>query len=302
MSQKLKVFIALFFAMMFWGFTFVWTNKVLVFYNPPTIITIRLIISSLLLILLNLWLKQIQKVSRKDFFRFVILSLFQPFLYFLGENYGLTLVSPTVTSVIISTIPLFSPVAAYFFLKEKISLMNFIGILISIVGVFLLILKKDFQLDASPLGIAFLMLAVFSAVVYSVLVVKLSAKYNVLTITTYQNSIGVLWFIPVFFIVDFKEFISTGFILEPFINILKLAVFGSTVCYLLFIYGIKNLGITRANIFANSIPVFTAIFSYFILGEVLSLLNILGIGIVIFGLMLTQITKNRLQKLKNSIS
>ena len=287
-------------AMLFWGYSFIWSQKVLAFYNPSTTVMFRLILSTALLLFINIWMKKVERMNRNDVKKMFLLAFFQPFLYFIGENYGLMQVSSTVTSVIISTIPLFSPIAAYFFLKEKFSPVNLIGITISIIGVFLVILKDDLSIAASTSGILFLTLAVFSAVMYSVMISKMAGRYNVYTIITYQNAIGIIWFIPAFLILDLKHFMNIGFKLEPFIPLMELAVFGSTLAYILFIYGIKHLGITKANIFANIIPVFTAIFAFFFLHETFTFYNILGIAIVISGLLMTQFSKNLLKKRQKS--
>jgi drug/metabolite transporter (DMT)-like permease len=295
MRQKLKVYGAMSAAMMFWGFSFIWTRQVLIVYQPITTIFFRLLLSSVFMLTINLFIKQYQKIRREDYLQFLFLSFFQPFLYFIGENYGLVYVSSTVTSVIISTIPLFSPIAAYFFLKEKMKIMNFIGILISIVGVLFVIFKKGFTLSASPIGILFLALAVFSAVIYSVIIVRLSEKYNVFTIISTQNTIGIALFLPIFLIMDFSGFRRIGFNAGAFIPIVELAIFASTMAFLFFIYGIQKLGIVKSNILANIIPVFTAIFAYFLIDEKLNSMNILGILIVILGLIVTQLTRERIR-------
>jgi len=48
------------------------------------------------------------------------------------------------------------------------------------------------------------------------------------------------------------------------------------------------MGITRANVFTNCIPIFTAVFSFILLGERLSVQNIIGMTIVIAGLFMSQ--------------
>jgi len=296
MSEKVKIYTAMFFAMLFWGYSFIWSSKALAFYNPSTTVIFRLLISSFLLLIINIFLKTLTKIEKKDIKFFIALSFFQPFLYFIGENYGLINTSSTITSVIVSTIPLFSPIAAYIAFGEKITKMNFVGVVISIIGVFLVILKKDLTFSASTIGVIFLLIAVFSAVIYTLIISKLSNKYNVLTLLTYQNIFGIIWFIPTFFILDYNHFVRVGFLIEPFISILKLAVFGSTVAYVFFIYGIQKLGSTKANIWANIIPVFTAIFAYYFADEELNIYNIIGIFIVVGGLLLAQLTN----KIKNN--
>ena len=48
------------------------------------------------------------------------------------------------------------------------------------------------------------------------------------------------------------------------------------------------MGITKANVFTNSIPLFTALFSFMLLGEKLTLQNITGMVIVIAGILMSQ--------------
>ena len=301
MKDQLKVTFAMIIAMLFWGISFIWSEQALAVYNPFTLVLFRLIISTGLLFGINIWLKKISRIYKKDILRFILLAFLQPFAYFIGENYGIILTDSTTTSVVIATIPLFSPIAAYFFLKEKINLITFIGIIVSITGVALVIMTDDFSISVDPNGILLLFGAVACAVLYSVLVVGLSNTYNIYTVLAFQNLIGVLWFIPVFFIFDYKEFINIGFKTEAFLPIILLAIFGSTICYLLFIYGVKKLGITRANIFGNSIPVFTAFFAFIILGKVFTWLNIFGIFLVLAGVTVTQINKLNIRKVGNAV-
>ena len=68
----------------------------------------------------------------------------------------------------------------------------------------------------------------------------------------------------------------------------ELAVFASCGAFILFAYSVRNIGITRANVFTNFIPVFTAIFSFILLGDKLTLQNIIGMVIVVTGLLMSQ--------------
>lgn len=261
-------------------------------YKPIMTVFFRLIISTASLLLFNLWLKHLKKVRGKDLRMLFLLSFLQPFAYFIGESYGLTYVSATVAAVIIATIPLFSPIAAYYFFREKISAINIFGIFISIFGVVMVILKPDLSLSAEPIGIMCLAFAVVAAIASSIVLVKLSGKYNVYTIITYQNAIGTLWFLPAFLIFDLKYFLQIGFKAEPFIAIFELAIFASSVSYILFTYSVKKLGVTKANTFSNIIPAFTALFSFFLLDEKLTIINITGICVVVAGLFMSQVKQS----------
>ena len=287
-ANKLVVYGIVILSMVFWSMTYIWYKIVFVQLNPITVMTFRLGISAFTLVIFSLIIKKFQIPTKSDFFWFVILSIFQPFLYFLAESYGVSLVSSTVSAVIISTIPIFTPIVAYLFLNDKISRLNIIGIVISFIGVIMVVLGKDFYFSGSIKGIILLFCAVLSALGYAVVIVRLTHKYNSFTIISWQNIIGTLMFLPLFFIFDFNEFRFSHFTDVIIVNILYLAILGSSVAYVFFTYAIKNIGITKASLFTNLIPVFTAIFAYYFLKEELSLYKIIGVLVVVFGLFLGQ--------------
>jgi len=288
-KKNLLIYGSLILAMLFWSFSFVWVKIVYLIYNPITTVFLRLVISSVLLFLIGKGFKKISSIDKKDRLSILALAFFEPFLYFLGESFGLKYVSSTIGAVVISTIPMFSTIAAYYFYKEKLGKMNILGILISIIGVAIIIFNKSFSLVVAPIGLFCLFVAVGAAVGYSVVLKKLAAKYNPITLITYQNSIGLLYFLPLFLILDWRHFLQAVPSQEVISALVLLAVFASTLAFICFTYGLNFLGITKSNIFINVIPVFTAIFAYFVIDEILSFQKIAGMIVVIGGLFLSQI-------------
>jgi drug/metabolite transporter (DMT)-like permease len=82
---------------------------------------------------------------------------------------------------------------------------------------------------------------------------------------------------------------NTTVTLRSFIPIIELSVFASCGAFIFFAFSVRNIGITRANVFTNFIPVFTAVFSFFLLGDKLTIQNILGMMLVIGGVYMAQI-------------
>lgn len=285
-------------ATFFWSFSFVWFKIAYKGYEPITVVIFRLAISALLITLIAWFLKRLQKPSKKDFGLFVLMAFFEPFLYFIGESYGLKYISSTVAAVIVATIPLFSPVFAWYFYKEKVRWMNGIGLLFSFAGVGLVVLNGSFQLDASPLGVGLEFMAVFAAIAYSIVLRNLVGRYNTLSIIAYQNIIGIVLFLPIWLALDFKGFVQRPFHPEAFRAIILLAVFSSTLAFVFFTQSIRQIGVNRSNTFINLIPVFVAVLSFFILNEELGIQKILGILVVVAGLFLAQI-KHKPRRTKN---
>ena len=287
--KKGIVYVAVVLAMVFWAFSFVWVKEVYVAYGPLTTVFFRLIIATVLMLIYGWASKKLLKIEKQDYRTFLLLAFFEPFLYFMGESFGLKYVSSTMGAIIIATIPLFSPLAASRFHGEKLSLRNLIGIILSFIGVGIVVFDDSLNFIASPLGIGLLFLAVFSAIGYTVVLKNLSLKYNATTIITYQNFIGIFFFLPLWLIFESKTLLTTSFNLHAFIAIVKLALFASCIAFILYAYSVKNLGINGANIFINIIPVLTAFFAWYILDEPLTFRKLVGIAVVIAGLFIAQI-------------
>jgi len=288
-------------SMIFWSFSFVWIKIVYEAYGPLTTILFRLLISSGLMLIFTLLSRKLQKIQAGDLKLFVLMAFFEPFLYFMGESYGLKYVSSTVASVIVATIPLFSPIAAWYFYKEKLSRTNLYGLVITFLGVSLVILDTSFNFTASPLGISLEFLAVMGAIGYASILKGISHRYNTFSIITYQNLIGAIFFFPFWLGFEMKDFVEVDFNGEAFFAIIKLAIFASTFSFILFTYSVRNLGINRSNIFINVIPVCVAILAWFILGDQLNFHQMIGIAIVISGLFLAQINWKRKKNESNPI-
>jgi drug/metabolite transporter (DMT)-like permease len=289
-KSSLAVYIAALLAMAFWSLSFIWYKEVLTLYRPVSLVLMRLVISSVFLFIVTLVLRKLQPLRRADVKNFLILTAFQPFLYFLSESYGISMVSSTLAAVIISTIPLFSPIGAYFILGERISVVNFIGILVSVVGVTMVVFHSGFSnVSVSLPGVLLMFVAVAAAIGYAVVIRRLSGKYNVFSIVAYQNSLGILYFLPLFLWLDADHFFSVTPTRSVIIPLVNLGIFSSTIAFILFTYVIKRLSVSRANVFTNAIPVLTAIFAYLILGESLTPIMIFGIAVVVLGVLVAQL-------------
>ena len=160
----------------------------------------------------------------------------------------------------------------------------------------MVVFDSSFNLTASPLGIALEFLAVFSAIAYTVVLKDLAKKYNPTSIITYQNFIGIFYFLPFWLVFESNSLINTPFDATALWGIVKLAFFASCIAFILYAYSVKTVGINDANMFINIIPVFTALFAWYILDEALTLRKLAGIGVVIAGLFIAQV------KMKRSIS
>jgi len=132
-----------------------------------------------------------------------------------------------------------------------------------------------------------MLLAVFSWIAYTMNTYKLQKKYNSVYLLYKQTLAGtILLFIPAIFdgskaIEIFKQ----GDILVSLVgNLMFVGIICSALGYLFYIYGMQKIGVEIASLYMNLIPAVTAIASYFILNEIMTVRKIIGIIIVIASL------------------
>jgi drug/metabolite transporter (DMT)-like permease len=280
-------------AMIMMSMTFIWFKLANRQLHPFSIVLFRLVMASAFLLVLSVLGRNLQKIAKRDLKYFLLLTIFTPVGYFIFEGLGLSLVSASLGSVIIATIPLFIPIGAALFLNERVTVFNILGIFVSFGGVMLVILEKGFRFSASPVGVIFMMFAVFMAVSYTILIKRLSNRYNAFSLTVWQNILGIPFFIPLFIVFgagDLSELLSDTKLLMP---VFYLGILGSAISFIFFNHGIKVLGATRAESFTYLIPVLTTVFAYFGLGENIDIQKIIGIFIVLTGVFLTQLRTGR---------
>jgi len=238
---------------------------------------------------LGLGSSKLEKIKKKHLKWFLLLGLIEPFSYFLCEVFGLSMISATLAAVILSTIPLFSPLFSCLFIRERITVSNIIGLLVSLIGVCLILLDGKGNFAFKPLGLLLLFGAVIVAITYSLFVRRMSRHYSEITIVTSQNIIGVFLFLPLFFIVDYNHLGELSISSHSIIAVIVLGIFASALAFVFYAYSLKHNGIVRTNAYLNLLPAMTAFLAYMVLGDSLSFQKIIGVIVVIIGLFINQI-------------
>ena len=268
-----------------WALSYVFTTIAFESFSPVQLLTLRLAIASLLLAFIGYRKGALQRISRKHIPAFVLLALLEPTGYFLCETFGLSLSSPVLASVILSTVPLFAPFIAFLTIGERFSAGNVAGLAVSFIGVLFLTLKGG-SLNASPLGLLLLGGAVFFLIVYSIAVKKLQKHYTTHTIVTAQNTIGTLYFIPI--LLASGNPIPENIAGSALVSAITLGIFASGLAFVWFGESIKKIGVGKTNAFLNLMPAVTAIASIAITGETVDGRGVVGIVLVIAGLFTSQ--------------
>ena len=291
--KKIIPYLSVVTAMLIWAGAGIAVKEALVVFSPLTLIVLRFTLAVLLMLCIGLVFRKnevvgLQKVDRKDLPLFMLGGLFQPFLYFIFETYTYqSFASPTIAEALLSTQPVMAPLFALVLLRERVTRNNIIGILLSTVGMLMLLLvgANDFALGSSW-GVLLAVLTVSMSVSYSVILRKIPTRYSPLSIVFYVQSFALLLFYVVW---GGKALCSGGAVWwRSCAAVVYLAVLASVAAFVLFCYTVREIGVTRANVFNNVRPVFTAILMWLIFGEVLPMWKLVGIVVIIVGLFVSQ--------------
>jgi drug/metabolite transporter (DMT)-like permease len=292
MSNSLaKTYILTTISIVLWGLSFVWTNDILNNNVPPfTLLFVRLATAGILLYTYARITGKLQKVTRKDALYMFLMAFFEPFIYFIGETYGMKVTgSAVLAAVIIATIPITCLFAEKILYKVPYTAFKIIGTAITIPGIVMVVMKGGDNASVDHYyGIALLFLAVAGATGYAAVVKKLSGTYNPTTITTYQFLIGALLFFPFFLGFGLDGLNSTFFSAEVLVPLFSLAILCSCVAFLFWVTSIARLGMMKANIFSALIPAVSAIGAAAMGQEEITAITVTGIAVVIAGVIIAQ--------------
>ncbi|MCW5256246.1 DMT family transporter [Verminephrobacter aporrectodeae] len=276
---------ALVLAVFFWASSFVAMKHAVGHMDPGLIVLIRMIIaSSCFLLIYRLW--RGMAYTRGDWKYFLIMSVCDPGLYFFLESQALKYTSASAAGTINSLQPPLLALSAWVFLRERPSLVTFIGAAISIVGAVLLTAASP-SIESSPnpwLGNTLEFGAMASSTIYIVVLKKLSDRYSPLFLTALQAFGGALLFAPLLWTADIPATVPTS----AWIAIFYLATFVTFGGYFLYNWGVAKSTAMIASAYLNLIPVFSVGLAFVFLDERLTIFQICMVLVIIMGVFVSQ--------------
>jgi drug/metabolite transporter (DMT)-like permease len=277
---------AIFMAVLCWGLSFISMKQLINSGIPPfTMIAIRYLIVCVTFVVFFIFFQHPSKKSATDHWLLFWSGFVGITAYFIFESKGIELTTASSASMIIATVPIYSMLVDIFYFKNHVKPVQWAGILLSIVGVFLII-RPDTAFSVSRhhfIGNVLMLGACFSWVLYSILSKRLHNRFSSMEISAFQSFYAV-W--P-FFLLSWTE--KTRWV--PIVGIhwahfLFLALLCSVLSYFLYQVSLKNLGITIVSAYINLIPVVGVVGSVWFLQESVTDFQIVGGLIVILSLFL----------------
>ena len=279
-----------------WAMSYIWSDRILDAGIPVEyFVPIRMLAAGVFLFIVNLVTGQKMKMRKQDWWLFALLALCMPFIYFIAETYGLKFTeSPTVTSLIIATNPLFAMAAGMLIFKENFSKLNILGVFITLAGLALVTYTREKAGALFVVGILILFIAVISEVSQIAFTKKLSDYYSPSVITMYQFLLGAILFLPLFFSKGLDNFDPHLYLSwKVMYPTLALALLCSATAFTSWAYAISKLGVARTSVFLAIVPIVTALLAFIFGEETLSPIQWAGLAVGMIGIYLTQLVSKK---------
>lgn len=283
-SMKLSDTLLLILLAAIWGLSFIFMRATAEDFGPVMLITIRVGVAALCL-LGFLLVKQHRQEFIQHWKTLFIIGLVNSALPFSFLAYASLSLNAGVLSIINALTPIFTALVAHLWLKDKMSPLQLLGMMIGLLGITYLVWEK-MSWDA----VAWLPIvsAILTTVSYGV--AANSTKKYLKDVSPMTATAGSLFFaalfmmaLSVFFLPDFSV-IST----KSWVYALALGVLCTAIAYLLFFRLIQNVGPSKAVSVTFIIPIFAFLWAYWLLGEVVTVrmwiatvIILLGTGLVI---------------------
>lgn len=258
---------------------------------PFTIAFFRLIVAVLVLFPIGYQsLKDSYHVFVKHKGPFFVITL-TGITFFNTFIYGaLQFTTSTKVSVLEAIIPVFTVILSYFYLKERLRSIQWVGVIVSLLGAIWVILNGEIFVLASidwNIGDAIMLGACVSWAVYSIAIKKYMHFFPLYGTVLAMSIVSALILIPFVLI----EWIYLGyyptFDIGIIIGLGYIGIFPSFFAIIFYNRAVDMIGATRASIFLNFMPVFTMAGAYVWLGEEITMMHIIGLVAVILGVILT---------------
>ena len=282
----------------FWAFNTIAGRAAVGEVSPLLIVSLRwLFVSIILTFLCRNQLKEIWTILSQRIKWLIIMGLFG----FTGFNSAYYIAAHDTIAInlglVQGTMPAFIIIIAWVWLKDKINLTQFLGVLITFIAVLIVVsagnltILLNLELNKGDI------VMIFACTLYAVYAVGLRKKplIGALPLLTFFAYVAFVGSLPGLI----YETYSNQLILPGFKGCIILGViiiFPSFLAQIFFMKGVEKIGPARSGLYTNLVPVFSSILAVFLLGESFQFYHFLSLSMIFAGIYLFE-NKNKINDL-----
>lgn len=279
------------FAVVVWGGSFIATKVALRDVSPVTVVWLRFTIGFIILGAAVRLRRQFSLPARHDLGYFAILGFLGITFHQWLQSTGLKTAQATTTAWIVATTPIFIALLGWLVLKERLRWVQILGILLATVGVLLVVTRGNLaSLSAGSIGTPGDFLVLISAPNWAVFTILSRRGLRMFPATLMMFYVmGFGWLFTMLLLLAGPGFGEISHLSLPgWLGVCFLGIFCSGLAYIFWYDALQALPVAQAGAFVYLEPFITLVIAAIVLGEVVTLISLLGGGVILLGVWLVQ--------------
>lgn len=289
--ERIKEHFLAFLTVLIWGVTFVSTKYLTDSLSSLEILYIRYLIAYAALWIICPRFFGFTNLKHELMMFFAAMSGAAIYQYL--ENVSVCYTTPASVSFITATAPIFTALLAHKYLGEKLSAKLFLGMAVSVAGIFLICFGDSKTVETGLLGDMIIFFSIWLWAVYSVLIKKISAfGYPGFLVTRRLFFYSVIAMTPFMAVTGDPERLKSVLRPEIFINLLFLGILASAVCFATWNRSVEKLGATTTSKYLFVSPIITLLAQAIVYRGAVGTAALVGMAVTLIGVGITEFKNN----------
>nr|WP_318509658.1 DMT family transporter [Bacillus sp. T3] len=305
--NKKFIYLTLVLVMAAWGLNVIATKLIVSAFMPVTITAFRIFTAGVCVFVILAFMKKIRKPTKREL-RFILIgAIFNVVIHHYFLSIGLKQTSASNGGLILGLGPLLTTLLAILFLGTSVTMARIVSVVLGFCGVIMVVLK-DGSISGISIGDIYVFLSILSQAISFIFISKISRSLDPRLMTGYMLLIGSFL---LFVISLVKEPHGLNGLAQGSVHVWLVffasAFFATAVGHMVYNFAVGQIGAAETSVFINLNPLFALISAVVFLHEKVVLMQVIGFGFIIAGVLVgsdlwVELIKNARQRKNKQIS
>ena len=287
LKTKFLPYLEALFAVILWGASFIATKIAVGEISPTTVVWLRFAMGIPILLLAVIMRKQFAFPKGSEWWYFALLGFLGISFHQWLQSNGLKTAQATTTAWIVSTSPVFIAILGWMVLKEKLNLVQSLGIVLAMVGVLAVVSKGDLSTIAvgrfGSYGDFLILISAVNWAVFSILSRRGLKSHPSTMMTFWIMTIG--WLITSVTFLAGRSYTEIPLLdTRGWMAMIFLGIFTTGFAYIAWFDALSQLPAAQTGAFLFIEPLTSMMVAAIILNEQITLVSVLGGAVILAGI------------------